>query len=71
MGHARWSSGRNAADRERLGELFEQRGDRAKARHYYSRFVELWKDADAELKPAVSGVRERLRQIGGVRSEGL
>ena len=24
MGHARWSSGRNAADRERLGELFER-----------------------------------------------
>jgi tetratricopeptide (TPR) repeat protein len=56
---------------QRLGELLEQRGDRPKARHYYSRFVELWKDCDAELKPAVSGVRERLRQIGGVRSEGL
>ena len=56
---------------QRLGELFEQRGDRAKARRYYSRFVELWKDSDAELKPAVSGVRQRLRQPAGERSEGL
>ena len=55
---------------ERLGELFEQRGDRTKARHYYSRFVELWRDADADLMPAVSGVRQRLRQLAGERSEG-
>jgi tetratricopeptide (TPR) repeat protein len=55
---------------QRLGELFEQRGDRAKARHYYSRFVELWKDSDAELKPVVSVVRQRLRQLAGAHSEG-
>ncbi|HTG84156.1 MAG TPA: protein kinase [Gemmatimonadales bacterium] len=55
---------------KRLGELFEQRGDRAKARYYYSSFVELWKDSDAELKPEVSGVRRRLQQLGGERSEG-
>jgi serine/threonine protein kinase/tetratricopeptide (TPR) repeat protein len=55
---------------KRLGELFEQRGDRAKSRHYYSRFVERWKDSDAELKPAVSGVRQRLRHLAGERSEG-
>jgi tetratricopeptide (TPR) repeat protein len=53
---------------QRLGELFEQRGERAKARHYYSRFIELWKDCDAELKPAVSGVRQRLRQLAAERS---
>jgi serine/threonine protein kinase/tetratricopeptide (TPR) repeat protein len=54
---------------KRLGELYEQRGDRAKARHYYSRFVELWKDSDPELKPLVSAVRQRLRQLAGERSE--
>ena len=30
---------------KRLGELYEDRGDRTKARHYYSLFVELWKDS--------------------------
>jgi tetratricopeptide (TPR) repeat protein len=53
---------------KRLGELYEQRGDRAKARLYYSRFVKLWRDADPELKPAVIAVKERLRQLGGERS---
>ncbi len=51
----------------RLGELYDQRGDRAKARHYYSRFVELWKGSDPELKPVVSAVRQRLRQLAGER----
>jgi tetratricopeptide (TPR) repeat protein len=48
---------------KRLGELYEELGDRTKARAYYSRFVELWKDADPELKPIVSAVRERLRRL--------
>jgi tetratricopeptide (TPR) repeat protein len=52
---------------KRLGELYEARGDRPKARYYYSRFVELWKESDPELKPAVSAVRQRLRQLGGER----
>ena len=54
---------------KRLGELYEQRGDRAKAKHYYSRFVELWKDSDPELRPAVIAVQQRLRQLGGENSE--
>ena len=54
---------------KRLGELYEQRGDRAKARHYYSRFAELWKKADPELKPAVNAVQQRLRQLAGEHSE--
>jgi hypothetical protein len=29
---------------KRLGELHARRGDRSKARNYYVRFVELWKD---------------------------
>jgi serine/threonine-protein kinase len=58
-----------APSHKRLGELYEERGDRAQARHHYSRFVELWKDSDAELNPAVSGVHQRLRQLAGERSE--
>ena len=50
---------------KRLGELYEQRGDRARARVHYERFVELWKDCDPELRPAVLEVRQRLRQFTG------
>lgn len=38
---------------KRLGKLYDQRGDCAEALDYYNRFVELWKDADAELQPDV------------------
>ncbi len=51
----------------RLGELYEVRGDRERAAEYYSRFVELWKDADEELQPVVSDVRQRLARIVGER----
>jgi tetratricopeptide (TPR) repeat protein len=44
----------------RLGDLHQQRGDREKAVEYYTRFVELWKDADPELQPQVRDVRSRL-----------
>jgi tetratricopeptide (TPR) repeat protein len=48
---------------KRLGELYEARGDRAKARDYYGRFVDLWKDADPELQPVVRDVRARLARL--------
>ena len=50
---------------KRLGELYEQRGDTAKARIQYSRFVRLWSEADPELKPSVISVEQRLRRLGG------
>jgi tetratricopeptide (TPR) repeat protein len=53
---------------KRLGELYEQRGDRERARDHYTRFVKLWKDCDPDLRPAVTEVKQRLRQLGG---EGL
>ena len=46
-----------AATLRRLGELYAARGDHAKAREYYGRFVELWKEADAELQPSVADAR--------------
>jgi serine/threonine-protein kinase len=49
----------------RLGELYEQRADRDRARHHYARFVELWRECDPELRPAVTEVKQRLRQLGG------
>ena len=50
---------------QRLGEMAEARGDRAGAREHYSAFVELWTTADAELQPAVAGIRERLAGLQG------
>jgi tetratricopeptide (TPR) repeat protein len=49
---------------KRLGELYENRGDRAKAAEYYTKFVRLWKDADPELQPVVADVKRRLAKLG-------
>jgi len=48
---------------KRLGELYEARGDRAKAFEYYGRFVDLWKGADPELQPIVRDVRARMARL--------
>ena len=48
---------------KRLGELYDAKGDRAGAVPNYTTFVELWKNADPELKPAVDAVRKRLKEI--------
>jgi tetratricopeptide (TPR) repeat protein len=51
----------------RAGELSERKGDRAKARDYYTQFLELWAGADADLQPVVRDVRGRLAGLGGDR----
>lgn len=52
-----------ATIRRRLGELYDQRGDREKAMHQYSAFLEQWAEADADLQPFVRSVRERLNEL--------
>ncbi|HVH09830.1 MAG TPA: protein kinase [Gemmatimonadales bacterium] len=52
-----------AATYRRLGELYEERGDRARASEYYGLFVDLWKDADPELQPLVRDARARLARL--------
>jgi tetratricopeptide (TPR) repeat protein len=47
----------------RLGELYEQKGNRQKAIEYYRRFVELWKNADPDLQPQVADVRARIARL--------
>ncbi len=47
----------------RLGELYEARGDTARAAQYYHEFVELWKDADPDLQPHVTDVRRRIATL--------
>ncbi|HET9066956.1 MAG TPA: protein kinase [Gemmatimonadales bacterium] len=48
---------------KRLGEIYESRGDRARAIEHDAAFVDLWQDADAELQPVVAEVRARLVQL--------
>jgi tetratricopeptide (TPR) repeat protein len=48
---------------ERLGELYEAKGDHAKAREYYERFIALRRNADPELQPRVAQLRKRLAAL--------
>ena len=48
---------------KRLGELYEQKGDRATAAGYYHQFVDLWKNADPDLQPKVAEVKQRLAHL--------
>jgi tetratricopeptide (TPR) repeat protein len=52
-----------AGTHERLAELYDERGDRAKAAAHYEAFVGLWKDADPELQPKVVAARGRLAAL--------
>jgi tetratricopeptide (TPR) repeat protein len=54
-----------AATYRRLGELFEDRGDREKAIDSYGKFIDLWKQADPELQPQVKEAKERLARLVG------
>ena len=47
----------------RLGELYEARGNVAKAAENYTRFVDLWKQADPELQPSVANARAALKRL--------
>ncbi len=48
---------------ERLGQIYDERVEWAKAAEYYARFVELWKDADPVLQPRVRAGQRRLDEI--------
>jgi tetratricopeptide (TPR) repeat protein len=49
----------------RLGELYEEKGERAKAASYYQKFIDLWRDADADLQPQVAEVKQKLAKVIG------
>ena len=51
---------------KRLGELYQQQNDRAKATAQYNALLQLWRGADAELEPLIADVRRRLEQTGAV-----
>ncbi|MBK8003792.1 MAG: protein kinase [Gemmatimonadetes bacterium] len=49
----------------RLGELHEERGDRARALDYYGRLVALWREADPKRQAEVRRIRERMARLAG------
>ncbi|HYC52106.1 MAG TPA: protein kinase [Gemmatimonadaceae bacterium] len=48
---------------ERLGQLYEAAGNTTKSAEHYRAFIELWKNADPELRPRVAIAREKLRRM--------
>jgi eukaryotic-like serine/threonine-protein kinase len=48
---------------ERLGQLYEAKGNTAKAVEHYRAFIELWKNADPELQPRVAAARRRVLEL--------
>ncbi|HSG80681.1 MAG TPA: tetratricopeptide repeat protein [Gemmatimonadota bacterium] len=55
---------------ERLAGIYELRGDREQAMQYYSRFIELWKDADPELRPRVEAAQAALERLAAETNAG-
>ncbi|HET8622879.1 MAG TPA: tetratricopeptide repeat protein, partial [Gemmatimonadales bacterium] len=51
----------------RLGELYEERGDRVKAADRYAEFIKLWKRADPDLQPKVTEAKQRLEALSAER----
>jgi serine/threonine-protein kinase len=47
----------------RRGELLEKAGRNTDAARSFTRFVDLWKDADPELRPAVNDARARVERL--------
>jgi tetratricopeptide (TPR) repeat protein len=52
----------------RLAEMYERRGERAKAIEQYSRFVRMWAQCDPPLRPLVVEARARLARLEGDRT---
>lgn len=50
---------------EILGDLYTERGDRAKAAEYYQRHIAVFKDPDPEIAKQVAAVREKLARVTG------
>ncbi len=57
-----------AASYQRLGELYEAKGDRKRALEYYEKLIDLWKNADPELQPIVKDVKQRVSRLSAEHS---
>lgn len=47
----------------RLAMIYDATGDEAAAREHYRRFIDLWRDADPELQPAVAEAERRASEL--------
>ena len=45
-----------------LGRLFQEAGDKDKARQYYEKFLTIWKDGDADM-PAIKDAKAQLIRL--------
>jgi hypothetical protein len=52
---------------KRLAELYDAKGDVAKAITHYRTYIEMWKGADPELQPWVTQARQRLAVLERAR----
>jgi tetratricopeptide (TPR) repeat protein len=60
VGFDRWFM---APAHKRLGELYEAKGDNAKAVSHYTAFVNLWQHADPDMQPKVAEARTRMERL--------
>ncbi len=49
----------------RRAQIYERLGEKEKAAHHYNRFITLWGDCEAELRPLVDEAQVRLAQLTG------
>jgi tetratricopeptide (TPR) repeat protein len=54
---------------KRLGELYEAKGERQLALSHYTKFADLWKNADPELQPKVTEVRAKIARLSKVEGK--
>ena len=54
---------------KRLGELYEAKGDRQKAIAHYTTFIDLWKNADPDLRPSVDVARRKVARLSDTESK--
>ena len=52
-----------AASYQRLGELYDKKGDRQAAIGAYERLLDLWSNADAELQPIIQDTHARIARL--------
>jgi eukaryotic-like serine/threonine-protein kinase len=52
----------------RLGELYEAKGNRAKAVEHYRRVIDVWKNADPELQVVVNELKSRVRRLTDIEA---
>jgi tetratricopeptide (TPR) repeat protein len=48
----------------KIGKIFEQKGNKAKAIEHYDKFLTLWKDAD----PGIAEVEDARKRLAGLKS---